>query len=94
MTAPPEQMLAKLKAFAEAEHARIDSVTADHIALRLQSGMNPLIAYRLYARVDGSAVDAVLENTDDPMHSTDIFAVWMTAHHFLSALEKAFAATH
>ena len=91
-SAPPEKMLAKLKEFAEANEARILEVGPTAISLRLRYGMNPQIAYRLFAEALPDGVDAVLENTDDPVHSTDIFAVWMTAHHFLAALEKAFRA--
>jgi hypothetical protein len=91
--APPGRMLAKLREFAEAKEARIVEVRDGAIALRLRYGMNPQIAYRLFAERSGDAVDVVLQNDDSPVHSTDIFAVWMTAHHFLDALEKAFAAS-
>ena len=88
--APLDRMMAKLKEFAEAHEARILEVGPKAISLRLRYGMNPQIAYRLFPDRREDGVDAVLENTDGPVNSTDIFAVWMTAHHFLDALEKAF----
>jgi len=87
-------MMAKLKEFAEAHEARIQEVGPATISLRLRYGMNPQIAYRFFVERNGVGWDAVLENLDAPVNSTDIFAVWMTAHHFLDALAKAFTATH
>ena len=91
--APADRMMAKLKEFAEAHEARILEVGPTAISLRLRYGMNPQIAYRFFVERNGEGWDAVLENVDAPNHSTDIFAVWMTAHHFLDALAKAFAAS-
>jgi len=90
--APLEKMLAKLREFAEAQEARILEVGPDHLALRLRYGMNPQIAYRLFVQLNGGMYEAVLQNADSPVHSTDIFAVWMTARHFMDALAKAFEA--
>lgn len=91
LDAPPDRMMAKLREFAEANEARIVETAADHISLRLRYGMNPQVAYRLFLDVREGGMDAVLENTESPSNSTDIFSVWMTAHHFLGKLEGAFA---